>query len=551
MRPQAASVAARDRIHWVGAGPLLDRSSLVARKARRWLSAVLASAAIAAGAQQPESPPGGGGANVASLPVVSVRDFGAMGDGKSDDWPAFEEALQAARGRQSPAVELWVPPGDYRLSRTLNLTDKIVLRGASTGHGFSHRTTLRFAPNVHGIVVNRGDTLDDGLRKTDIRPGGAGADGSIISQLHLAGGGGERGHGIRLRARASVQQVYVTGFAQDCINVTADARTDNSAYFGNANNWSIQHVRLEHCGRHGLYTDGGDVNAGVAIGIDASGNGGWGIFDSSFLGNTYIAAHTAGNKSGSYKADNPNARNVFIGCYAEGGQPPAEIAPPSLIVGGLFGAVNPDAPQLTGEGGLTTGPVRARINRSQGRPIEIAIGRVVNEALTLAVHGDSSAGLALYWEDDAGLWEWRHARLDGRRAQQFTTDISRVSAGRETVLPAGNTLFPNGLFMGSGPHARYRGVAHQAPVAGDHARGDVVWARDPAAGGPLGWINVDGGAPGTWVPFGQAGHRTTRENPAGTLVPAFVGEEVLSEAEGRWYKSVGNGKADWRALSTP
>jgi hypothetical protein len=40
------------------------------------------------------------------------------------------------------------------------------------------------------------------------------------------------------------------------------------------------------------------------------------------------------------------------------------------------------------------------------------------------------------------------------------------------------------------------------PGSGTWARGDVVYNRDPSAGGKLGWVCVVGGAPGTWKAFG-------------------------------------------------
>jgi hypothetical protein len=41
------------------------------------------------------------------------------------------------------------------------------------------------------------------------------------------------------------------------------------------------------------------------------------------------------------------------------------------------------------------------------------------------------------------------------------------------------------------------------PGSGTWARGDVVYNRDPSAGGKLGWVCVTGGAPGTWKAFGS------------------------------------------------
>jgi hypothetical protein len=44
-----------------------------------------------------------------------------------------------------------------------------------------------------------------------------------------------------------------------------------------------------------MYVQGSDANAGMALNADCSSNDGWGFYDISFLGNTYINAHTNGN----------------------------------------------------------------------------------------------------------------------------------------------------------------------------------------------------------------------------------------------------------------
>jgi hypothetical protein len=47
---------------------------------------------------------------------------------------------------------------------------------------------------------------------------------------------------------------------------------------------------------------------------------------------------------------------------------------------------------------------------------------------------------------------------------------------------------------------RFGGTA--APTTGSWLRGDIVDNTNPSAGGVLGWVCVESGTPGTWVPFG-------------------------------------------------
>ncbi|MEA4856393.1 glycosyl hydrolase family 28-related protein [Solidesulfovibrio sp.] len=62
----------------------------------------------------------------APVQALSVRDFGAAGDGLTDDTAAFESAIAALA---SPGI-LSVPAGTYRITRSLALKSGLVLRGA-------------------------------------------------------------------------------------------------------------------------------------------------------------------------------------------------------------------------------------------------------------------------------------------------------------------------------------------------------------------------------------------------------------------------------------
>lgn len=86
--------------------------------------------------------------------VYNVRDFGALGDGVTDDTTAMQLCITTAG---ADAVIL-VPPGDYRVSNPLTITNSnVVLRGLgarwSDGNG----------PIIQGTDVN-----DDVLQITDV-----------------------------------------------------------------------------------------------------------------------------------------------------------------------------------------------------------------------------------------------------------------------------------------------------------------------------------------------------------------------------------------------
>jgi hypothetical protein len=82
-----------------------------------------------------------GGALPNAKVAANVREFGAHGDGKSDDTAAFQRALD-----QAPNGVLLVPRGHYRLTGQLNITRSgLTLRGEGRG---AEGSVLEFASSI-------------------------------------------------------------------------------------------------------------------------------------------------------------------------------------------------------------------------------------------------------------------------------------------------------------------------------------------------------------------------------------------------------------------
>lgn len=97
--------------------------------------------------------------------ILSVRDFGATGDGTADDQPAVAAAIAALNG--GPGV-VYFPPGTYRIAAPISVPSGVVLRG--------HRpadTELRFDFVDHAIRFTGGqsgswiDVTETAERHTD------------------------------------------------------------------------------------------------------------------------------------------------------------------------------------------------------------------------------------------------------------------------------------------------------------------------------------------------------------------------------------------------
>ncbi len=321
---------------------------------------------------------------------LSVRDFGAVGDGVTDDIAAFEAAIRSIPLIFTPATKqlgntIIVPQGNYYWSRTLYINRPIVFQGAGGGDGQWAGTRIIVAQGHEGIVITRyNSSIDGGL-----------ADRSVLRDFFLQADGQSfpNKHGIRLWARAKIENVQINGFSGDGVHIVGSfggpgenlgawlpkhayalhdsvindggnwyvckvagtsAATvgptgtpshdipivDGTVTWGyvsgsNANNWRLDHIRVSANGGHGIYCHGADSNAGLGIGVDASENSGYGIYDDSFLGNTWVGCHVATNRMGGYFSGGANARSVFLGCYGESDNPPSRIAPPSQVYGGL------------------------------------------------------------------------------------------------------------------------------------------------------------------------------------------------------------------------
>lgn len=324
--------------------------------------------------------------------------------------------------------EIRLPAGRLQFARTVHLKNTVRLHGHGVGQAGQSATVLQFDADRSGIVVHRHDTGPNGLEDAPT----TGANGSVIEGVRLEGAG-KRGHGVWMRARATVQDCQIDGFGEDGVRIVADVRSSDPFRKGNANNWCLETVLVTNCGGHGLYLDGGDVNVGRAMGLSVTSNGGWGVYDSGFLGNTYIGCHASNNALGPYKTDNRNARHVFVGCYSEGNQTPSVFSHTTLLLGGLHGA-GADGGQRIANGNLTPFKVRGVNGR---RAVTYRLGVQEGAGLDVVAEGDHPNGWSLgFWDEGSKTVQFRHARLDAGVVLSLTTALS-TAVNDETGDPIG------------------------------------------------------------------------------------------------------------------
>lgn len=233
------------------------------------------------------------------LNYVTPQMFGAVGDGVTDDYAAFTAAtafltahrLAAMNADASSSTSVFslptfhIPLARYYLSQTWEFKTGIFNVEGDRG------ARLLFPANTNGIMVQASDTTGETTAAVT-----TGASNSSIRNLVLWGGAGTNTgkHGLWMRAKAQLLGVDIINFPGDGFHIEASSNSSGSDE-GNANTWYLETCSAARNGRHGLYVHGADTNAGVCVGFSAIGNARFGIYEDSFLGNTYVGCHTEAN----------------------------------------------------------------------------------------------------------------------------------------------------------------------------------------------------------------------------------------------------------------
>jgi hypothetical protein len=188
---------------------------------------------------------------------------------------------------------------------------------------------------------------------------------------------------------------------------------------------------------------------------------------------------------------------MWVGCSSDGAQA-GDLFPGNVTVN--FGGSQPRIAYGSQIGGSEGGTLTANSLQMPSADGEY----------NFSVSGDPSALLTfdppasnhsftLKW--DSGNLRFDHGNLSARQMFVLTGDETAYTLGTSAPVPS-VFCFPNGYALGSSSSGRRHNIGTAAPTTGNHARGEIVFNRDPSAGGNLGWICTSTGTPGTWKTFG-------------------------------------------------
>lgn len=205
--------------------------------------------------------------------VTSVKEFGATGNGTTDDTAAFVAAFAAV---PTAGGEIYIPAGTYKISSSLTIASPVFLHGASAGIG-TGGSQLNFSAGTTGITIATAAQMSR-VENLYLK--------SASTTLGTDDGIRVFGHGFRL------ENIVVDGFGR--YGISTDTRAT-----GNADNSYYTSVRAVGNKSHGFYTVGTDSNAMTFIGDDATANSGYGFYDAS-AHNTYVEDHADSNTGGAW-----------------------------------------------------------------------------------------------------------------------------------------------------------------------------------------------------------------------------------------------------------
>jgi hypothetical protein len=229
--------------------------------------------------------------------IVSLDDFGATGDGTTDDAAAI---MLAHDSLPSTGGMIFAPRGIYRHASVLTFSKRIKLVGEGTHfiNGSASATEFLKDFNGEGVVLS-----------------GAG---STIEGCGFRGAGGNTGDGIVIKAgRVSLVDVMVAAMGRDGIRVGTDAGGEN------CNLWFMERVKAKNNGRDGIRLSEGagtpiDASAGTMVHTDIQSNAFTGLNVQSSRLSTFIGVTSQTNGEYGVQLGAQAHNNAFFGGDWEG-----------------------------------------------------------------------------------------------------------------------------------------------------------------------------------------------------------------------------------------
>lgn len=232
---------------------------------------------------------------------ANVLDYGAVGDGTTDDTAAIQAALNGASA--STYRDVILPAGDYLISSNLEIPEGVSLIGQGNRSAFNEG--VEGQPSK---ITKKSTMTTVGVKLSGKR--------SRLQNLGVYCETGSTGDGIWIAANyCSLVNVASNGHGGAGIRIGS-----TPAGYVNCNGWYLEQITAGFNTSHGVIIDDqftayplNDANAGVFIGGDMRSNGDDGVFVGNCFANTFIGILTEGNTGYGMFFDNEAVKHTIIG----------------------------------------------------------------------------------------------------------------------------------------------------------------------------------------------------------------------------------------------
>lgn len=196
--------------------------------------------------------------------TVSAKDFGAMGDGITDDFPAIQKAFdwaqEAVRGK-GYGVRIHFPAGEYRMSQLAicNIAPPGTVTGTGmvsihiTGDGDTATVFVATNTNTTGCIRLTSGRNTECFRVADVSflsdlDEDASTNSGIALQIDSSLALGQPGYGDHPRWTVLVEQVFIGGYGKTAGDLARRGNWKKGIYV--ANKWYIQFKNVRCLGRY-------------------------------------------------------------------------------------------------------------------------------------------------------------------------------------------------------------------------------------------------------------------------------------------------------------
>jgi parallel beta-helix repeat protein len=473
----------------------------------------------------------------------NVRDFGAKGDGATNDYTAIQAALTAAASAGGGVV--FFPEGTYMIGTVLTVSNNTTVAGVGAS------SIIKQTAGFNGPAIQNNDTVSG---NTTICLRDLKVDGNKQNGVNIAGAWG----------------IYFTRVTYSSIeNVTVTSARSDGIALEYCKFTTVRNCVVTSCNKPGIYLSGSDrckvidnvmasnLLCGISVGSGwynvisgnhASGHSSGDIAlgrDSQYnvvSSNCVSFINTSGEVVGTtagytlpYQAEHAGSvasydgtdattlysasNNVIANNIVTGGSGSAV-----QLVGGFGNTIENNVISQCGSYGITLNGSTKNLVRSNrisnvwqtggpGLAILVSYNAATENALNLYLN---DAGGAVVQSGCDNVIEGNY--IFDTQAVQTSYGIQADATTTGTILRSnvvtvstnpfvennttGRTVKFNNTFTSAGIiNGQHYGTG--APASGYWNVGDIVWNTTPTAAGTLGWICVTAGTPGTWKIFGS------------------------------------------------